>query len=508
VIRDEAIRSICKICEEKPNLVRDKVYKHLLDMVGKSEFTTRVSACALFKTVYQYHTKEFATQPGDDEKFAEKRKALCKAYNEICNDDTPMVRRAAAHRMQDFVSVMELEDLTDEVFLNPFKTLAREETQDIIRVATVYAAITMAGRLNDADKIEYTIPVIRDASSDRSWRVRLTIAKNFDKLVVAFGPEITKERLMPHLLELLRDSEQEVRTQATKIIHKCLMPHCSFSIELQNKDQPNDVVRALEKLSNDAAQPVRAALADVLGPVSKAVGREVTQKTLLPLISDLMKDEFHDVRLSIVGHAGLFCEVLSVDGLVTHLLHTIQSLIMDNHWRIRRSVVSQVPVLADFFKIDMYQNKLESLFMSSLRDSVYSVRKEAILQLKTISTLFGPQWTVEHLLPKILELYSNSAGYANRVTTLQVVPQIWNNIHAHNNAESCTSILALLVKALKDSVPNVRVCACKMIFELLKEPDGRADAEHKLKPALKELEHDSDSDVQYFAQQAMVACQP
>ena len=28
-----------------------------------------------------------------------------------------------------------------------------------------------------------------------------------------------------------------------------------------------------------------------------------------------MQDEFHDVRLNIVSHAGLICEVLSVDGL-------------------------------------------------------------------------------------------------------------------------------------------------------------------------------------------------
>ena len=36
-------------------------------------------------------------------------------------------------------------------------------------------------------------------------------------------------------------------------------------------------------------------------------------------VSELLserQDEFHDVRLNIVSHAGLICEVLSVDGLV------------------------------------------------------------------------------------------------------------------------------------------------------------------------------------------------
>merc|ERR1712014_434050 len=167
-----------------------------------------------------------------------------------------------------------------------------------------------------------------------------------------------------------------------------------------------------------------AALAQVLGPVAKALGRDITQRSLLNLISDLMKDEFHDVRLNIVSHAGLVCEVLSVDGLVHSLLHTIQNLIMDNHWRIRQSVVEQVPKLAKLFGVDMFQSKLEALFLSSLRDSVHSVRATAIDNLKEITMHFGGSWTVEHLLPKLVEQYSQSSGYANRVTTLHVLPQV------------------------------------------------------------------------------------
>merc|ERR1711920_667043 len=106
---------------------------------------------------------------------------------------------------------------------------------------------------------------------------------------------------------------------------------------------------------------------------------------LLPMISELMKDEFHDVRLGIVRQAGLICEVLSVDGLVHSLLHTIQGLIMDNHWRIRQSVVEQVPKLAKLFGADMFQSKLEALYLSSFRDSVHSVRQAAIKHLKEIS---------------------------------------------------------------------------------------------------------------------------
>mmetsp|Transcript_119614 Transcript_119614/g.349816 ORF Transcript_119614/g.349816 Transcript_119614/m.349816 type:complete len:220 (-) Transcript_119614:477-1136(-) len=214
-----------------------------------------------------------------------------------------------------------------------------------------------------------------------------------------------------------------------------------------------------------------------------------------------MKDEFHDVRLNIVSHVGLICEILSVDGLVHSLMHTIQNLVIDNHWRIRQSVVEQVPKLARLFGVDMFQSKLEALFLSSLRDSVHSVRHAAILNLKEITETFGSAWTVEHLLPKLIDLYSQSSGYANRVTTLHVMPPVSGVMSAEQIVEF---LIPLLIKAMKDSVPNVRFSACTTLSWMMQNHNlGSASINTLIRPALLELEHDSDIDVQYFAQQAL-----
>merc|ERR1711957_509633 len=157
------------------------------------------------------------------------------------------------------------------------------------------------------------------------------------------------------------------------------------------------------------------------------------------------------------------CEVLGVDGLVHSLLHTIQSLVMDNHWRIRQSVVEQVPQLAKLFGVGMFQSKLESLFLSSLRDSVQAVRESAIEKLKPVAECFGAKWTVEHLLPRIVEQYSQSAAYANRVTTLCAISSVAEVLSAEQVAQVVTP---LLMKALKDTVPNVRFTACRTVGRL------------------------------------------
>jgi len=487
VIRDQAIESLCQILEKRPTLV-DACVPTLHRLATKSDFfTARVSACALFPTVYKFASDE-------------QKESLRKAYITVCADDTPMVRRAAAHKMSQFMSVCDKQDLVPDL-MAAYKQLSQEDTQDTIRVACVHTTLVIARMFNQEENSTHTVQVIQDAGTDRSWRVRLTVAKNFDQLCAAFGPALTDSVLIPTIISLMKDHEQEVRKEAVRIIEHCLLATPAL---LTTEQLQHSILPMFQTLGLDAAQPVRAALAQVLGPVARALGRDVTQRQLLPLISDLMKDELHDVRLNMVSHAGLLCEVLGVDGLVHSLLHTIQSLIMDNHWRIRQSVVEQVPKLACLFGVDMFQSKLEALFLSSLRDSVHSVRQAAITNLKKIAETFSGQWTVEHLMPKIMEQYSQSAGYANRVTTLQVLPQV----SCVMNAEQIAALIVpLLIKATKDGVPNVRFCACRTITWVLEKKTLSAkEVQTLITPTLLELENDSDSDVVYYAQRALLLC--
>uniref|UniRef100_A0A7S1R1L9 Uncharacterized protein n=1 Tax=Alexandrium catenella TaxID=2925 RepID=A0A7S1R1L9_ALECA len=490
VIREQAIQSLCTVVEKRPSLVPEYVVPMLDRLATKTDFfTARVSACSLLPTVYKYCN--------DDQK-----PELRKVYTIFCTDETPMVRRAAAHKMRDFISVCDKSDLSDVDIINVYKQLSQEDTQDTIRVACVHTTLVLAQTFSPEENRQHTVSVIKEAAEDRSWRVRLTFAKHFDQLCAAFGPDIMASHLMQPFIQLLKDNEQEVRKEAVRVIEPCLL----LKVPLSAEQLQTYILPQFPSLALDSAQPVRAALAQILGPVAKVLGREVTQRQLLNLISDLMKDEFHDVRLNIVSHAGLICEVLSVDGLLHSLMHTIQNLVNDNHWRIRQSVVEQVPKLAKLFGVDMFQSKLEALYLSSLRDSVHSVRQAAILNLKEIADTFGPQWTVEHLLPKLIDLYSQSSGYANRVTTLHVLPQVSGVMTADQIVQF---IIPLLIKATKDSVPNVRFTACRTLSWMMEHHSlGSVSVKTVIKPTLMELEHDSDIDVQYYAQRALQLCTP
>merc|ERR1719375_2432499 len=85
-----------------------------------------------------------------------------------------------------------------------------------------------------------------------------------------------------------------------------------------------------------------------------------------------------------------------------------------------------------------------------------------------------------------------------------VLPQV---SHVMSADQIVQLIVPLIIKASKDSVPNVRFCACRTITWILENHSlGGSVVDSVIKPALSELEHDTDIDVQYYASRAMAAC--
>lgn len=478
VIREAAVKSLSAIfdAEQHKGLVPELLFPLLGRLADHEVFTARVSACGLFPTAYKHGTTD-------------QKDKLRSMYENLCREDTPMVRRAAADKLKGFVAAMDKQNEISSI--GPvWKDLMREQTQDCIRIACLQSALAMS-KIVDSEAMQDLKPFVEEASRDRSWRVRFYLAKWFDQVAVAFGTSVT----LDWLSAMLKDHEIEVRKEAVKIMTKCLDKGLITPDQLQD-----ELWNPFSSLVNDAASSVRVEVAGVLGPVILKMGKSCKQH--LSILTDLMKDEFHDVRLNAVKHTGSICEILGAGPETQQLISQVQSLIMDNQWRIRHSVVQQVPQLARLCGPEVFQQKLESLFISSLTDSVHSVRNAAIENHKEIAQAFGQQWTVERLLPKLVEQYSQNSGYSHRVTTLQVLPKVAGVL---NQQQILQVIMPVLLSATKDSVPNVRFCACQKIGYMITEHKlGQKD---DIITELKRLIEDPDSDVKYNAHVALKSCQ-
>jgi len=162
VVREQAARSLISISNE---LSDGEIVQHFAPLVirlAQAEwFTGRVSSCWLFQHAYP----RSGTQ----------KERLRKKFMELCQEDTPMIRRACAQKLGEFSLTLEKQHIITEL-LPIFRQLAQDE-QDTIRVLCLESLIHMASMLSKEENQVHTLGTLLNASEDKSWKVRVCFAK-------------------------------------------------------------------------------------------------------------------------------------------------------------------------------------------------------------------------------------------------------------------------------------------------------------------------------------------
>ena len=91
VVREQAAKSLTTISENLSDPEIQTVFAPLVIKLAQGEwFTGRVSSCQLFFPCYS--------------KSGPQKEKLRKKFIELCNEDTPMIRRACASRLGQFAT--------------------------------------------------------------------------------------------------------------------------------------------------------------------------------------------------------------------------------------------------------------------------------------------------------------------------------------------------------------------------------------------------------------------
>ena len=94
VVREQAIKSLTVISAELSDQEMQNVFCPLVIRLAQAEFFTgRVSSCGLFFHAYPRSNAQ--------------KERLRKKFMELCQEDTPMIRRACAARLGDFSTQLE-----------------------------------------------------------------------------------------------------------------------------------------------------------------------------------------------------------------------------------------------------------------------------------------------------------------------------------------------------------------------------------------------------------------
>lgn len=103
--------------------------------------------------------------------------------------------------------------------------------------------------LNKDENRTHSLPIIIAATEDKSWRIRLALAKNFSQLAEALGKDITEASLIQIFTTLLKDGENDVRNGAVVSFHSFIKNISTEKLQL--------LVPHIQTLARDKYGPVR-----------------------------------------------------------------------------------------------------------------------------------------------------------------------------------------------------------------------------------------------------------
>jgi len=461
-----------------PPLVEPSVSQILVGMARRCTtadwFTPKVSVAGMIPTLYQVtHHAE-----------------LPYLYRELCQDETPMVRRAASKSLGKLLEKLgkhasqQSRASANELATVCLRNLCQDE-QDSVRMLAVAALAdvgpTYGNNTPDWTK-EHFAPFVRLGSTDMSWRVRHNLSKHFSAVAQNLGfagnPKYAADQsmIMSCFVSLLTDVEPEVRAAA--VGHFAPMVHWGGSDLFQSHLQPH-----LPGLADDLVMEVRSKCA--LAIMDSSQGGTLEDALILqcfgPLLESFLQDEFQEVQLQVLHNLSKMSHLLhDMNGVVGAVLNMARA----TNWRVREGVGRLLPHLgqargAEFFVTVL----LEPCWLGLLLDPVASVRAACVSGMETLVRTAGQEWMVQHILPQHIRIYNHAASssYLIRITILQAhaataIACTSSNTSAGANSTATPSptesslwndVVLQLLRGITDNVANVRMVAAKGLHQVI-----------------------------------------
>nr|CAH8862808.1 unnamed protein product [Trichobilharzia regenti] len=426
------------------------------------------------------------------------------------------------------------------------------DEQESVRLMAVESVVQLAQALGPKESEEYLIDLIQQATTDKSWRVRCVVADKFTDIQLAMGQRVSRERLVPFFMKLLHDEEAEVRAFAAgkvKSFARCLLGlpvnesntsttttttttttanATATTTTSSSKEQPttshenkmdiddkldNEVIGgiaskddiimqqllpAIKNLTSESNTHVKSALAGAILGLAPLVGKASTIEHLLPIFLAQLNDDNPEVRLNVISNLEQVNSVIGIDHLETSLLPAIVQLAEDPKWRVRLAIIEYMPLLAEQLGLEFFGDQLTELCLSWLVDQVYAIREAAVENLVRLCIKFGPEWASNFYIPKIIHL-SRDENYLHRMICLQSIISLCKVV---SPTICCQYLLPTVLSMHTDNVPNVRFKVAQALSNLGLQLDAK-DIDSEVKACLHRLAEDSDTDVKFYAYEAM-----
>ena len=365
-----------------------------------------------------------------------------------------------------------------------------KENLDSVRFNLVEAIASLKNLSNLSGYESFIGESIKNFSEDESWRVRLMLAKFMPEIIelsnkIKNNVEI-KAIILKAFIKLLQDSEGEVRSMACKQLDV-------VSENLAKEDSFDKVLESLQILKSDGFAYVRSSLASIILSMAPKIGANKTNQFIFPIFLDLVKDEDHDIRMTIIKNLDKLNEVVNIDSFVQGIIPSLVEISDNNNWRVRAQAGEIIPVFARIVNRKLFIESILPICIKWLTDPVYAIRERSCKIIKKLYDIFKGEDFEKKLLIKISSM-AKSDNYLIRNTVVFLIREFLVDEYDLDFMEK--KLFPYIEKLSEDKIPNVRQ-ACTFVVKKLVRLSKNKDVIKECKSIIDELKKDKDLEVVY-----------
>ena len=268
----------------------------------------------------------------------------------------------------------------------------------------------------------------------------------------ALGRDITESSLIQTFVQLLRDSEADVKTTALSSLKS--------TMHFISRDRVQALVfPTIEVIVADNSLPpkVKKNCASAIVDLASSLGKEFAGSKLVPLVITLVNDDNIEVKLKMVEGLGKLSATIGSELMSPGLCNILMSISKDSpQWRLREAAIKCCVEICKQLGDEIFTRSLQDIYFNFLTDPIAEVRNSGVETLTDVIGVLGDDWANAELLPKLQDIY-HQRNFIIRITVLHALAKLNLTID---------QLSTMIYFAAKDNVANVRLVLCKVMKEI------------------------------------------
>ena len=340
------------------------------------------------------------------------RTLLVPTLNSFAGSEEEEIRISAANTLGRLASIVNVE-VTKVEILPTLLSLADDDEFRVRQVAAP-ALCEILKVLDDENKLALVLPSLSKLSKDAVWAVRASCAKQVVHIVKAVSRDRMLEVASDMFEPLANDVSFNVRTAALEQLgplifelsavevpvifvdyftsmaesatsNSTLQQTCAYNLpgvvlSLTSARWP-ELRQAFQLLAGSLNWRVRRTLGCSLHEIAKIIGREHTERDILPTVEKLLEDT-DDVKIGVIEHLS---DILAIIGSPSRLslMRLLSTFNSDEHekignWRIRYAMAEQMLPTSRLLSGTATAEFIIPVLMTYLDDAASVVREKAV----------------------------------------------------------------------------------------------------------------------------------